>query len=179
MKFITHLFFGVFVYLIMTAFGAPSSLIYFAIILVSSLFPDIDSPNSKISNQNIITKGASFVINKTAGHRGIVHSILGATIFGTIVFGISYYLGNWWYGIYAVSGYLAHLISDMFTVAGEALLYPFSKVKFRGIVRTGGFSEVVFLVAILVLCYFLMDDPLHFFSWKLNLADWLKSALWI
>lgn len=121
-----------------------------ALTAVGSLFPDIDSPNSKIGRK---IKPISWVVNKLFGHRGLVHTPLFAIgIFGVV---LSLMLlfdklehSNLLTGF--IVGYIGHLLLDTFTIEGIMWAYPFNKNKFHfANIKTGSFFE--YLISIICL----------------------------
>ena len=103
--------------------------------VASSLLPDVDTPNSTVGSK---VKPISYLINKTGGHRGILHY----PIFLAIICGLLYYLyptipDGLERDLYLyvstgfVVGYLSHIILDMFNSAGIKLLAPFIGFKFK------------------------------------------------
>jgi len=117
--------------------------------LLGSLFPDIDSPTSKISKHiPFIPK----IINKIFGHRGFIHSpmlyILLGLLFNTLQ-------TNGWQK-YFLNGFLigctAHLIQDILTIGGIPLLYPFDKRKINlGFFKSGSKIDSVLTTGIAII----------------------------
>lgn len=124
---------------------------------IGALFPDIDHPNSFIGRRMPITSGG---MRKLFGHRGIVHSLVGAIVFTAIIRFLLLSLNfplEW--GFWFLIGFLAHLIEDSFSKFGIAWLQPIYdkniQFGFRQIYyTTGGVSErVIFIVASAFLVY--------------------------
>ncbi len=104
---------------------------------------------------NVITRGlAGFVRLLAGGHRGATHMLL---IAAALTIGM-YFLGEaigfaalWlWFAV----GYLSHLLLDMLTPSGLALLWPLSRRPLHllpGPLRivTGGVGDVVVRIALL------------------------------
>lgn len=95
---------------------------YYGGIVLGSLLPDIDHPQSYLGRRLWFL---SAPINKLFGHRGITHSLLFTAILGIVT-------APWWAinplffgGI--LLGYFSHLLADMTTVSGIPLLYPNKK----------------------------------------------------
>ncbi|SRR3989344_965795 len=148
MLFYTHLLLGIVFFLVTRGFWpAISTPVFFVILLLGSLLPDLDEPHSRINRwSGIIGRITAFLTR----HRGFFHSLF----FIAIVAGIVIYFWNWYYGLALALGYVAHLVGDMLTPAGVALFYPFSSFKLRGPIRTGSVWEKVFmavLIAVIVL----------------------------
>lgn len=149
MLFVTHIFLGVLLYLLV-ALTLPinSNWLGFFAYLLGITAPDLDHKNSKAGRS---LKPVSWLLNSVFGHRGLVHSILGALLisflFGLIIqfIGLASNVTIWFF-----FGFLAHLVGDSLTPNGIAWFYPFSKKKFRSFIRTGSMLEVLFLAIILV-----------------------------
>ena len=110
----THLAFGALLGVLLFPIIKPSNpYIYFAIILFTSLLPDIDHSKSKFGRK---VKIISFFFR----HRGIFHSIF------ALIFFISpfYFLGSNETIVAILIGYGSHLIGDMITYQGIAPFYP-------------------------------------------------------
>lgn len=122
---------------------------------VGSLFPDIDSPNSTISNKARPLRLLTFWIP----HRTLTHSIFAVLLSSLLLaFGLI--------GLSFVVGYASHIMADMLTTKGIPLFYPFwyrslhlLPYPFR--IVTGGLMESLFSVILLVGSFLLM---LQFFG---------------
>lgn len=141
----THLLIGL-AFALLFLPNVNSKLIFFPIVLICSLLPDIDSPNSQYGNQWFL-RPLQFV----SKHRGMLHSlsfcILVSLAFAFIlpILALPFFLG-----------YSSHLLSDSFTKDGITPFWPWKKIS-EGIVRTGRKIEKgIFLV-------FLVLDVLLFF----------------
>ncbi|MGB9812381.1 MAG: metal-dependent hydrolase [Thermovenabulum sp.] len=134
-----------------------------AISAISALIPDIDMPGSKIGRK---AKPASFILNKTVGHRGIMHSLLGAIITAFIV---KMYLSlqHFNYIIPGLNeakitaglliGYLSHLLGDMMTKEGIPLLYPLIRRKISIVgIKSGGIAEQIFSIILIIIIFKMM-----------------------
>ena len=111
---------------------------------VGALIPDIDTPNSKLGNITVVSKG----INSIFGHRGAMHSLVGCIFIllllsAVIPKALLLYIGL---------GYLSHLFADMLNPSGIPLLWPV-KTRFRiPIVKTGSDIErYILLPGLLIL----------------------------
>ncbi len=145
MLFHTHIFLGiVFFFLFKDYFSGRNELIFFALILLGSVLPDIDSKNSKINQwSGFIGK----IIAIFAKHRGMFHSLF---FYLFLFFAISYFTRQYYaFGLFL--GYLAHLISDGMTLAGVQVFYPFSKFKLKGPIKVGSFTEGIIMLCLVVL----------------------------
>lgn len=127
------------------AFG-KGGVLALAMVVFGALLPDMDHPKSFINKKLFVTKAVGMV----AQHRGLLHSGLAVVL----AFLASYWLFSilgfgsgaaYWLGF----GYFAHLVADSFNITGVKWFQPFSDRKFSGPVTTGGYTEVVFLLATL------------------------------
>jgi inner membrane protein len=139
----THAAFGFLSALVMQSFlTVKEPIVFFILVMLGALLPDIDQPNSKLSNK---VKPIAKVISKVSKHRGIFHSLF----FALLLPGLVYYFVGSSYGIALFIGYLSHLIIDGFTKEGINFLQPFGKLHLSGFIGTGTFGELVFLVVII------------------------------
>ena len=140
MMFKTHLIVGFLIGLILSQTFKHSNEIIFALfVMLAAVFPDIDSVKSKV--------GRNFLIGYLFKHTGIFHSVFFAGLITLFI----YYLTNYIFAFAFLIGYLSHIMMDAFTVAGVAFLYPLSKIKVRGIIRTGKFGEKMLFLILIVL----------------------------
>ncbi len=140
----THLAFGFFSALIISPFiNIGNIYFFFTLVLIAALFPDIDQPNSKISNKIPGSK----ILNIFTKHRGIFHSAFFAILLPGIVW---YFLSNT-YGIALFIGYASHLLIDSFTKAGINFLHPFGRLHVSGFIKTGTTAELLVLFVIIAL----------------------------
>jgi len=129
MLFRTHFAFSFLIGLLFINILNPANQILFIIlVLFGSAFPDIDQPNSKIGRKIKI-------IGWFFRHRGIFHSIFMALIISYTIYFFTGYFSAF------LIGYLSHLVIDAMTISGIAFLYPFSKKRVRGFIKTGAISE--------------------------------------
>lgn len=131
---------------------------------IGALFPDIDHPDSFIGQRvPLVSDG----VRKVFGHRGIVHSVIGALCFTLLTrFLIAVFDWPVEWSTWFLIGFLAHLIEDSFSKHGIAWLRPiynknlqfgFKKIYYT----TGGTSEyIVFVLAVAVLIYQLIQTEL-------------------
>lgn len=152
----THFVFGILFGLLALPFVEINSvfryIIYFSLIALGVLLPDMDHSESYINKKLIITKIFAFFFK----HRGFLHSIYFPLILGMILW---FYVG-FFYGFALFIGYLSHILSDALTVSGVNLLHPFSHLHIRGFVKTGSFLErIIFYIVIgliLIKLYYLI-----------------------
>jgi len=140
----THLVFGIIAAILAKSILNPNNFyLFFAIVLIASLIPDIDRANSKIARK---IKPISFILNFFFGHRKIFHSVWPALIASFLI-----YLFSPIYGLAFGIGYLAHLFADGLTKSGISPFYPLKKPKISGFIQTGRIDEkIVFVVGVLV-----------------------------
>lgn len=103
--------------------------LFVASTMIGSLLPDIDLPNSKISQKIPIIPT---LINKCFGHRGFIHSpsflLLTTILIHQLLSHFNYHMPFIFAGF--MIGYLAHLLQDMFTKGGIPLFSPFSRRRY-------------------------------------------------
>lgn len=126
--------------------ASPEGLVLIAGATVGGLLPDIDHRGSYLGSK---AKVASFVVNKTLGHRGATHSpIIMGVLLGLLYVQTStksFILAPLIIGL--ALGVLSHILLDCLTIAGVPLLYPFSKKKFSLLpLKSGGKPESVITV---------------------------------
>ncbi|MDD5086315.1 MAG: metal-dependent hydrolase [Candidatus Nanoarchaeia archaeon] len=122
--------------------------VFFAVVFVSSILPDIDMYNSKIGKK---IKPLSFLLNIFFGHRKIFHSLLFAFI---VCFLISFF--NMEIGLAFFIGYASHLLIDSLTPSGTMPLYPLSNRKIKGFIDTYSFSDYALFVLSMILFIYLL-----------------------
>lgn len=149
MMFRTHLVFGfLFGLLISSIFNVGNIYLFMLFVLFAAGLPDIDHPGSKYGRKlGIISR----IINLVVGHRGIVHSL-----FFALLFGIIFWYFNKTVGLGIFVGYLSHLIGDGFSREGVNLLYPFTKLELKGFLKVGSFIEYILFFILLGLSLFLV-----------------------
>jgi inner membrane protein len=141
----THIMLGVaFFLLVKDHFPIGNNIVFFLLLMLGSVLPDIDSPTSKVNRwSGIIGR----VLVKVFSHRGFFHSLL---FFGILYLTISHF----WSPYYALGmflGNIAHIIGDGITPAGVKIFYPLSNYKIRGPIRTGGIFEWFIFMGLVVL----------------------------
>jgi len=112
---------------------------------VGSLLPDLDHPQSLLSQMIPIIGG---VISNITRHRGILHSILAVVILffvGGFVAGLSNNsMMLLWFWSAMIFAYIGHILADMMTKHGVQLLYPFKWRVGLKLMRTNGLGEFFF-----------------------------------
>jgi inner membrane protein len=104
----THLAFGLAVVGIAGHAGLPLETSVIVAAGIGSLLPDIDHPHSKIARYVPILP---WIVNLTAGHRGITHSAAALVTISLLAWG----LAGWPVAIAMALGYASHLAGDMVT----------------------------------------------------------------
>lgn len=149
MMFKTHLASSLLVSLLSVRHLDPDNKILFiSILMIFSIFPDIDSHRSKISRKLGFLR---HMIKLFFRHRHFVHSLfIPLAVLITLLLAGKPYLG-----IAAILGYSSHLILDSLNRQGVMPFYPISKKKIRGIFMTGRLVDCslffVFLAASLII----------------------------
>ncbi len=116
-----------------------NKLVFFPIVLLCALLPDIDTPSSYLGHNKIFRP-----LQWVAEHRGALHSFslcIVASIALAFIFPIL--------ALPFFLGYSSHLVSDSFTQEGITPFWPWKKVS-RGFVRTGGSTEYSIFIVFLV-----------------------------
>ncbi|MBV9864735.1 MAG: metal-dependent hydrolase [Abitibacteriaceae bacterium] len=94
---------------------------------LGALLPDLDAPESLLKH---ITVGAvkpfllpAQALHQQLGHRGLLHSLLGWSIFSVVLWPVAFY-GGWQPWLVMSLGYGSHLLADACTKSGIPLCYP-------------------------------------------------------
>ncbi|MEM4259157.1 MAG: metal-dependent hydrolase [Candidatus Pacearchaeota archaeon] len=114
-------------------------LVFFPVVLIASLLPDIDSPNSAIGHNSIFRPLQFF-----ARHRGIFHSI---TFCILASLALAFVLPSIAFPFFL--GYSLHLFADSFTQEGITPFWPWRKGS-AGMLRTGGSIESSIFIGFLI-----------------------------
>ena len=135
----THLVFGILCgLLVMNVYDVTSFWIFFPLVILGSLLPDIDERHSKINQGLPVFRWLSVLVK----HRGIFHSIFMATGLAVLL----YWLVGMQYAMPLFVGYMSHLLIDSLTKSGINFLHPVSQFRISGFVETGSILETfVFL----------------------------------
>lgn len=123
---------------------------------VAALLPDIDDPHSTIGR---VVPVISWLIKKTTGHRGPLHSLLGAGIFFVLI-SIILHSARHDLALIGLAGYLSHLVVDSLNPQGVPWLWPVKKHFGIPITTTGSFIErLVVTPGMLMVCaYFALKS---------------------
>ncbi|MHC1565781.1 MAG: metal-dependent hydrolase [Candidatus Syntropharchaeales archaeon] len=117
MIYLTHILFGLMLYLGLLVLGLPvsPSPVDYALLMLGAVIPDIDTRRSFISNRNILTKSGSSILRLFTSHRGFLHTVP-AALLSTLLLGVLI-----WYTLNRLDlallfaftlGYLSHIIAD-------------------------------------------------------------------
>ena len=150
MNFKTHLSFGLLAALLTYNFfnlTIWAGILFFAFVLLGSLLPDFDKPESKVGRKlGIFSKIFNFIF----GHRGVSHSVWFLISFPLLLYLFVNKMLAWALFI----GYLSHLISDSLTQMGVNWFHPFKLLRTHGMVQTGTSSETLVMVGVLIVVVF-------------------------
>jgi inner membrane protein len=147
MMYYTHLAFGVLSSLLAIDFlKIENKILFILIVVLFSIFPDIDERKSKIGKKY---KLASQIINFLFGHRGLFHTVYIPLIFYLVLYNLNRNIG-----LAILIGYLSHLFMDALTKKGIRPLAPIINIKINGPFKTNSFIEkILFLVILGVISY--------------------------
>lgn len=135
----THLAIGLAVALYFVPY-VNNKIIFFCVVMIATLLPDIDSSMSKIGKKKIFAP-----VQMMVGHRGILHTYtfaVGASIVLMFFFPIA--------SLPFFLGYSFHLLADSFTTNGIKPFWPL-KYKSAGKIRTGGHIDKVLFVTFVII----------------------------
>ncbi len=135
MLFRTHLTFGIFIYLLFFSY-LENPILTLIGILIGIVIVDLDSKNSMVGKKWYFRP-----IQWFTKHRKIFHTVF----FGTIITGVLAVL-NIEIGFGFFVGFISHLILDSMTIRGISPLYPLTKRKISGFVKSGGTAEDIIFV---------------------------------
>ncbi len=112
------------------------------LVVVGSLLPDIDHPQSWVGRR---TRPVSTAIALALGHRGITHSAIAVVGMTMLLAHAGYRRGL----VAAVAiGYLSHLAADMLTPRGLRLAWPLRRTWGLPLCRTDSALEPVIVMAL-------------------------------
>ena len=149
MIFRTHILFALFFYLLFVRlFSMTISIIFTLLLVIGSILPDMDSPNSYVNKHYLI--GIGKVISKFSEHRGFWHSIYGLIVVTLFMALITFLFRLPDRFIIALPlGYLLHLTADSFTVSG--IKWFWKKGHIKGPIKTGSTGENIFFFMLIIL----------------------------
>ncbi len=139
---------------------------------LGALLPDLDSPRSLLTAWQVAgvspLRPLARLINRTFGHRGALHSVLGwAVVSSGFTLLILFPLWSAAGSVALSLGYLSHLLADACTKTGIPFLYP-RRQRYRLLPRplrisTGSFAEEVLFIILLTLLLSLLIATLFGF----------------
>ena len=149
MLFYTHLMLAFLFGLIgIKLFNISNQILFIVFVLIAGIFPDIDTPKSKIGS---LFRPISYLFK----HRGFTHSLLVLPLISFVLYKFGYFA----LALPILIGYKSHLIGDAITKEGITPLHPLSKFKIRGFIKTGGVLEnIIFGALFLVSAYYLLHS---------------------
>lgn len=114
--------------------------------VVGSLAPDIDTPYSTLGCR---LPFVSMPLYKRYGHRTVTHAAPGLMVATGVAAGIEYCAT--WAGVAFLIGYVMHIVADLLTKEGCAVLAPMKKRRYYWwpSVKTGSIGETVTVFGIL------------------------------
>ncbi len=120
-----------------------------ATLIFGALLPDIDEKKSTLSHKHPLLHSLAASIDK---HRGLFHTIW----IPLIIFLVSHFVISRYFSIPNLLlmglfiGYGSHLLADSFTLQGTAPLHPIHKGRIKGMIKTGGILEFIFMIGLVV-----------------------------
>ena len=117
-----------------------NKLIFFPVVLLCCLLPDIDSPSSYLGHNKIFRP-----LQWVAEHRGVLHSFSFGIVasvalaFTFPVLALPFFLG-----------YSSHLAADSFTQEGITPFWPWKRTS-NGFITTGGSTEYPIFIGFLII----------------------------
>ncbi|RLE39226.1 hypothetical protein DRJ17_01750 [Candidatus Woesearchaeota archaeon] len=142
----THIAFGLFAALVSFRLFKMNWLmtgIFFVVVTIATLMPDIDKPESKFGRRTGIL---SKIVSLLFGHRGIMHSVWLLVAIPAVLWLFINRIIAWAFFI----GYGAHLLSDSLTLMGVNWFHPFRFLRTHGMIETGTIGEtIVFLIMVI------------------------------
>ncbi len=151
----THLLFGLVLGFACVKLFSFSSL-FVLFVLIGSLFPDLDHPNSLISGLNFVFRDVSKVVRKTIGHRTYLHTLEAGFLLSFLLVPFSSYFN--FDAVLSIIGFFVgfagHLFLDSLTRSGVPLTFNgVNKHKKHGLrlIRTGSLEEDLFFVILFFL----------------------------
>lgn len=141
--------------------------------MFGSMFPDIDTPTSKLGRK---VKPLSSLIKSIFGHRGVTHSIPFLVLITALAW---FYLSNnvdadlFYYIKYAVVGFdigfISHILLDVITKEKVPIFYPLQSKKkgfALGLMKTNGKGELLFRYLMVIGGVILLFKDFIFVSMK-------------
>lgn len=101
---------------------------------LAALVPDLDESTALIWDKIPLGKIFGTITDPFIRHRNFTHSLFGVALFGTLAYWLTSLMPDYWHinrmvlFIATVISYSSHILSDMFTVEGVPLFFPFGKM---------------------------------------------------
>lgn len=167
MKYLTHMLGGVALTtgasIVAPSLLGPITPTALAVGVIGSLLPDIDHPQSTISNMTLFSKVVSKSVALTTGHRGICHSlvfiVVVSLIFHRFAVGADPTLTAYCTAWFAL-GMLSHLLLDFLNPGGVKMLWPIGKRRHIIGIKTGSLGEKVVAALLIILDTYLLATTL-------------------
>lgn len=137
-------------------------------LMIGSVLPDIDEPNSFIGRRSF---GLASLINRLFGHRGFTHSLT-----CWIILAIFSLLYSNPFTIGISLGYLFHLMGDLFSTSGLRLFIPFHRKRVKMFItyQTGGTRErIIYYICVLLLIFLTLQNVRLLEELGTSTADWI------
>lgn len=141
-------------------------------LMIGSVLPDIDEPNSFIGRRSF---GLASFIKRLFGHRGFTHSLICWILLSVLSL---LYTNPFTIGLSL--GYLFHLLGDLFSTSGLRLFLPFSEKRVKMFItyQTGGTREkMIFYLSMVLLMFFLLQNERLLENLSTSTADWILYFL--
>ena len=140
----THVLIGIVVFLTFKDFfSGGNEIIFFSMVLLGSVLPDIDERRSRINRWSGLI---GIIVAFFAKHRGFFHSLL---LYVILLLVVSFYWSKYYaWGLFL--GYVAHLLGDGITRMGVPVFYPLSRFRVKGPIKVGGFTEGLIMVGLAI-----------------------------
>jgi inner membrane protein len=136
----THLAIGLLAGLAVYPFVESWGMLFFPLVLVGALLPDVDHEGSTFNKKFPLTRWIPLFFE----HRGVFHSLFPPMI----VVIVAAFMGYAWMGAAIALGYISHLLSDSLTRLGTRPFHPLWNFRLNGFISTGGILELVMLVIV-------------------------------
>lgn len=137
---------------------------------VGGLFPDIDTPTSKMGSK---VKPLSWALSKTVGHRGMFHAPLLYVVLGVVLWRMEPIIRV--LGLVFLAGCMSHLILDAMNVQGIPILWPVkSRLSLMQIKLDGAGECAIRVLNVAAICVILFWKPL---AYIIPMQSWTNSVV--
>lgn len=142
----------------------PFTVSYTAGVVIGSLLPDIDEPNSYVGRRSF---GMSTKVKEAFGHRGMTHSLV---VWGAVA-AIVLIESSSLFSLGFLLGYLFHILEDFLSIQGVPLLWPFQTKRYKlPLYRTGGIVEKLLFYSSFALFIYIGSEHQLFHEWMRSLS---------